>query len=227
MANRELKSWQQALPKAGVILILGHRGTGKSALGWWLAECFHKKKRLILALGASREAKRLLPKWVGYVKDVQTLSRKQGAVIVVDEAAFSVMARRSQSDQNIMWSKMVAVSRHKDHLLIFITQHNRQLDVNLVGDADLVIFKRPSLLHIRFSRPELRPDVEDAYNQLLAKGRQAARWSVVKDFSLGRTGMLRNQLPKFWTGKLSKSFALIELENGKQKSKGEKRRRKV
>lgn len=219
----KIRSWEQALPKSGVVVIVGHRGMGKSGLAWWLAEQTHKAKRQVIAFGAPKVAKKLLPKWVEHVAEIQKLARRRGALVIIDEAAFRVMARRHQAQENILWAKMVAISRHKEHLLLFVTQTTRQIDISLMGDADLVVFKKPSLLHIRFSRPEFRTDVEEAYQVLSAKGKGAKSWSMVKDFSNGKTGMLKNTLPSFWSDELSRSFALVELENGepaKKKKRG-------
>ena len=40
--RRKAKMTWRKIPTQGVILIQGHRGEGKSALGWWLAQEMHK-----------------------------------------------------------------------------------------------------------------------------------------------------------------------------------------
>lgn len=52
--NISFLSWSKILSKkdGGVIVITGHRGQGKSALGWWLAQKINKEqKKNIVAVG--------------------------------------------------------------------------------------------------------------------------------------------------------------------------------
>lgn len=206
-----IRSWG-VLPKSGVLIFLGHRGKGKSALAWWLAERYHTAGRSIVAYAFSAAARAALPKWVKYCKTLAELGRVAPAVVVVDEAALKVNARRSQSADNVEWTRLVAIARHKGHLLMFIGQHARQIDVSLVTDADMVLMKEPSLLHLRFARPELRPELEQAWDMFQkAKGDKRKKTFVVS-YHTGATGFLNNSLPTFWSEKLSKAFAAVELQ---------------
>lgn len=210
-----ITSWA-ALPKSGLVLCFGHRRMGKSALSWYLAETLHTKGRDVVGFDFSLHTRKLLPTWVKHVSNLEALSKLRGAVVVVDEGAFKANARRHESDENIMWGKMVAISGQKEHLVLFICQHSRQLDVNLVGDADWVLMKRPSLLHIRFARPEIRPELEQAREKFdQAKGDKRA-WSFVVDYHEGKTGFLKNKLPTFWSEELSKAFADVIIGQGKE-----------
>ena len=215
---KRIASWS-CLPKTGVVLVFGHRGEGKSALAWWLADEAHKQGRQVAAFALSDQAKTALPKWVRHVETHQEVAKLKPCLVVADEAAFKVHARRAQSEANVEWTRLVAISRHKGHLLLFVGQHARQLDVGLVADADLVVMKRPSLLHLRFARPELRPELEMAYERF-AKARGDKRaWSFVVDYHTGRVGFLRNGLPRFWSDKLSKAFAVVELAPERKETK--------
>ena len=56
-------TWRR-IPKEGVLVITGHRGEGKSALAWWLAQDIQLRtspKKKIVALGIPDEAKKALP----------------------------------------------------------------------------------------------------------------------------------------------------------------------
>jgi len=214
----KIKTWAQAIPKEGVVVILGHRGEGKSALAWYLAEKAHKRSRTVVSLGTPARSKRHFPDWVKHLRDYNLLQRYRGLMVIVDEAAFQVSARRHQSPDNVAWTRLVAVCRHSHHLLLFIVQSNRSLDVGLVAEADLVCFKKPSLLHIRFSRPELREDVEEAY-RALGKQKKTKAWTFVKEYRNGATGLLRNRLADWWSPAASEAFALVSLENGSKDPK--------
>lgn len=198
--------------------MLGHRGKGKSALAWWLANKLHSKGKGVICLGMPRRSRRYFPKWVNYLSDYRKLQTCREQLIVVDEAAFQVSARSHQSSENIAWLRLVAVCRHSQHLLFFIVQSNRSLDVGLVSEADLVCFKQPSILHKRFSRPELREDVEQAYEELIK--RKGKTWTFVKEYLNGGVGMLRSHLPPWWSEAASEAFTLVQLEEHTQDRKG-------
>ena len=194
-------------------MIFGQRGEGKSALAWKLAEDAHNKGGNVIAYQTPKKTRQLLPKWVKCVDELKTLSNQNKTCIIVDEAALKAAARRHQSLENRLWGTLAAISRQNDHLLIFVAQHTRQVDINIVGDADIIIFKRPSLLHVRFSRPEFRADVLAARNAILSKGKHSNKWSVVRDFNEGRQGIISNGLPSFWSEELSKSFQQSNIED--------------
>ena len=219
--------WQEFYAPAGIFVILGRRGRGKSCLAWFLAEEFHKLGRPVVSFATPRQAKKLLPDWVKHMDKLEKLAKqKAGSVVVVDEASFKVAARRHATADNLIWGQMTAISRHKQLLVIFIAQHTRQIDINLIGDSDLTLFKEPSELHIRFARPELRPDVEQARRVIRAcRSGKPHEWTWIKDYGEDREGLLQNPPPSFWSEDLSRSFALVDLEafptsSGKAKSNG-------
>ena len=207
--GKRITSWT-VLPQSGVILVFGHRGGGKSALAWQLAEQAHKSEKPVLCLGMSTRVRRRFPSWVRHLADYAALQRHRGAFVIVDEAAFQASARRHQSPENIAWTRLVAICRHSRHLLLFVAQSSRALDVGIVSEADWVCFKKPSILHIRFSRPEFRPDVEEAYRCLIAKRSKA--WTFIKEYGDGAVGLLRNPVPSWWSEEASEAFALVPLE---------------
>lgn len=224
--RKQVKNWAY-LPPTGLVLITGFRGEGKSALAWYLAEEHQRGEGQVAAFDFTPQARKLLPSWVKHVNDVRGVSRLQPSLLIVDEGALKVHARRHQSSDNIEWTQLLAVARHKQHLVILITQHNRQVDVGLVADADWVIMKRPSELHLRFARPELRPELDEAFQGFKNERNHRLHpqeWSYVVDYHLGYRGWLKNPLPTFWSDSLSRSFAAVELAAAEIKVKVKKQR---
>lgn len=207
--GKPITSWSQALPKAGVIVILGHRGTGKSALAWRLLEQLHKGRKLKAAVvGLPKSRRRLVPNWVEHHEGIARLPEK--AIILLDEAALRFSARRSQADINLAMAGLVALSRQRGQVILFVTHTARMLDVELIFESDLVIYKLPSAAHVKFERRETAEFTGRARERLLAQKRPTC-WSYVLNFHQGREGLLRNPLPSFWSELLSNAWAGLDV----------------
>jgi len=209
-------TWRR-IPRDGVIVITGHRGEGKSALAWWLAQDIQlrtKPKKKIVALGMPDEAKKALPRrGVGHVNTVEEVADLKPSIVILDEAAFIANSRRSQSTQNVMWLQLIAICRHKGHLLIFINQHNRQLDIQILADADYVIMKRPTVLHLRSCRAEFQPELKQAFEQFNTMRGNTKKKAFVVDYHSGKAAMLIARMPQWWNDKVSKAYGSISLNN--------------
>ena len=205
-------SWR-TMPSTGVLIITGHRGEGKSALAWWLAEQLRSQyRKKIATFGIPDEAKKALPKRITHVDTVEQIVDMKPSIVVVDEASIVANARSAMKTANLLWLKLIAVCRHKGHLLIFINQHNRQLDVQIMMDADFILMKRPTLLHLKFCRPEFREELQQAYelfNDMTALGSKKKVYVV--DFHTGNKKMLTASMPKWWNDKVSKSYSAVSL----------------
>lgn len=204
-----LTSWDKALPNPGVIIVLGHRGTGKSALGFWLLEKLHNRKKLkAVVVGMPRSKRKLVPAWVSHTEDINRLPEK--AVVLLDEAALRFSARRSQTDTNLAVSGLVALSRQRKQVIILVCHTARMLDVELVFDSDLVVYKLPSVAHVKFERKETAEYTLKAREALL-KVKNPKAWAYVIDFHQGREGLLRNRLAHFWSDSLSNVWAGLDV----------------
>ena len=207
-------TWRR-IPKEGVLVITGHRGEGKSALAWWLAQDIQsrtKPRKRVVALGTPDEAKKALPKrGVAHVKTVEEVADLKPSIVILDEAAFLANSRRSQSTQNVMWLQLIAICRHKGHLLIFINQHNRQLDIQILADADYVIMKRPTVLHLRSCRAEFEPELKDAFAKFNKMKGNTKKKAYVVDYHSGNATMLSARMPTWWNDRVSKAYGAISL----------------
>jgi len=202
------------MPSEGVLVITGHRGEGKSALAWWLAESLRTKyKKKISALGIPKEARKSMSKRVTHVDTVEQVANLKPHIVVVDEAAIVANARSAMKTANLIWLKLIAVCRHKGHLLIFVNQHNRQLDVQILMDADYVLMKRPTLLHLKFCRPEFKTELQQAYDLFvkMRRGVASKKKVFVVDYHTGQTKMLTSNMPKWWTAKISKAYSAVDI----------------
>ena len=203
-----------SIPKQGVLVLSGHRGQGKSALGWWLAQEQQKKSRKqIAAIGMPIEARDNFPKrgfgkgGINWVNSVEQVAQLKPSIVIADEAAFIANSRRAMSKQNQEWLKLIAICRHKDHLLVFISQHSRQVDIGILMEADLVLLKAPTQLHYKAARAEFKLEIKEAYDLFQEMRGDPRKKVFVVDFHYGRKTMLSAKMPTWWSEKISKSFS--------------------
>ena len=207
-------AWKH-LVKSGVLMLTGFRGEGKTALGWWMADTFRKLKGYpskVAVFDLPPAGVKALPSWartnLTTVSEVGDLDKPH--IVVVDEAAFSANARRAMSEENVNWMKLFAVARHKGHLLIFISQSSRQVDIQLIDQADWILMKKPSMLQVLLSRDVLKTKLEDAFLAINPK-RNSKEWVYVYDAKSDAGKLLPASMPKWWTDKVSKAYSTVSI----------------
>ena len=216
ISKRTKKTSWKKIPTQGLVIINGHRGEGKSALGWWIAqEMLKRTKKQVATFGLAMAARKLFPKrgfgrgGINHVTTVDKVNRMKPSIIIVDEAAFIAGSRDAMSSTNKEWLKLIAICRHKDHLLIFIHQQSRQLDVQIMMDADLVLMKRPTQLHIREARPSFAPEIQEAYDLFNRMRGDTKKKVYVVDYHYGAKAMLPAYMPTWWNSKVSKAYSSV------------------
>ena len=196
--------WHQLVPHPSAVLILGKRGSGKSALAHRLLELFRFRADAY-AVGLPEKAADLLPKWIGTVDSLKDLPL--GSTAVVDEAHLRYNSRDGHSNDSRSISEALNLCRQRGQTIIVISQEARQIDKNIASSADVIIFKEPAMLQVKFERRELRSIAEKAVSGFQSiKGSKQA-WSYVYSSGTDFAGMLENRLPSFWGDDLSRVFA--------------------
>ena len=189
-----------------VVVVLGHRGSGKTALICRLQELF-RDTAIPYGLGLPATARRLLPDYYGLADDPWTIG--PNAAIYIAEAHRIFHARTTQSAQGRAVSDLVNFSRHRRHTLFVDVQNPAHLDRNILSEADIIMVKQPGPLTPGFERPEFRPILDGArvaFASLAPSEAKKAVWVYAP--GQGLTGMLmKNQLPTFWSERLSRMFA--------------------
>lgn len=184
--------------KSTVGIIIGARGSGKSALGMRVLENAAAKGRKVCAMGFREET---LPHWI---KCVNEPDAPNGSFLLVDEGGITFNSRESLSDANKLLSKLLLVARHKDLSVLFISQNSANVDVNALRQADYLLLKKPSLLQAGFERKEISEIYEKARDGFK---KYAELKGVFYAYSDAFTGFAESVLPSFWTEKTSKAYA--------------------
>ena len=182
-----------------IAIILGARGTGKSALGMKLLENIHSvAKRKCYALGFKQED---LPTWITTVDDIAQI--ENNAAVLVDESGILFSSRSSMSTANKVLSELILVARHKDLSIFFISQNSSNIEVNTLRQADFLLLKPSSLLQMDFERKKIKEIYLGADKKFEEyKGNVGLTYIYSDDF----TGFVTNELPSFWSTSVSKAF---------------------
>jgi hypothetical protein len=123
----EVGNWLKLIHHPSVIVILGGRGKGKSALAYRLLE-YLRWTASPYVVGLPENARKLLPDWVGMAASLEDVPPK--AIVLVDEAYMPYHARSSMVADAKAMSQLVNLSRQRDQTLIFVSQEARQVDRN-------------------------------------------------------------------------------------------------
>ncbi len=198
--------------KSSIGIILGARGTGKSALGLKLLENYHyktlkelknkkitkKEIRKLFALGFENSN---LPYYIQKIKDPVFL--EENSIVLLDESGITFSSRKGFSDINKLMSELILISRHKNLSLIFITQNSSNLEVNILRQADYLMLKPSSLLQLDFERKKIKKiyeKIKEDYEKY--KHIKGITYIYSEEFE----GFIKNNLPSFWNENISKSF---------------------
>ena len=196
--------WRDVISPPALVLILGKRGSGKSALAYRLLELF-RYRLTPYVVGVTSQARRLLPDWIGIVPDLESLP--SDSIALVDEAYLPYHARRSMAEASTSMSQILNLSRQRNQTLIFVTQEARQIDRNIASSATVIAFKEIGMFQPEFDRPELRKMVAQASQAISSVTSNKRKWSYVYSPDGDHLGLLENELASFWKNGLSKLFA--------------------
>jgi hypothetical protein len=192
--------------KSTIGLVLGARGSGKSALGIRLLEnVAAKKTRPVYAMGFEQSA---LPSWISCIQELGSLPN--GAFVLVDEGGIEFSSRQSMSNANKLLSSLILVSRHKDISVLFISQNSANLEINAIRQSDYLLLRKPSLLQMDFERKkigEIYGRIASGFEKLPENGAYST-YIYSDEFE----GFAANKLPSFWSQKASKSFSAFKAE---------------
>jgi len=156
--------WEDILVEPFVALILGQRGSGKTALGHRLMEVFGENtNRQAYILGFPEHLEDELPDWIEVLPpDTGRDEWPEDSLVLIHEAHQLLHARRSQNSENLEIDELVTISRHRNSCIVFETQQSQRLDRNSVTAVDAIIFREPALLQAEFERSAMKKIVRDA-----------------------------------------------------------------
>ena len=196
--------WLKRIIHPSLVLILGKRGSGKSALAYYLIE-IHRYGLKPYVVGIPQSKQHLLPEWVGVASSLEEVPF--GAIVIVDEAYLLYHARGSTTQESKEMAKIINLSRQKGQTIIFVTQESRSIDKNIASSANVIIFKEPGILQSEFERPELNHLAKKASEAFASINGNKQQWSYLYAPDTNYSGLINNELPSFWKPELGRMFA--------------------
>jgi hypothetical protein len=193
--------WEEKISKAEskIGIILGARGTGKSALGIkFLENVYSKNKTKMYALGFLKDE---MPSWIMVADNIKDI--ENDAFVLIDEGGILFNSRDSMSDANKFMGELILVARHKNLNILFISQNSANLDVNILRQADYLMLKPSSLLQLDFERKKIKEIYVDTKADF---EKYKDNRGITYIYSELFRGFVTNKLPTFWNTKISKSF---------------------
>jgi len=203
-----------------VSLILGRRGSGKTAFGYKVLEEARSHNLTPYVMGLPENKWHLLPNYIRPIESPAEIG--DDSAVLMDESYQYMFAREHSTSFNKMMAKLLGIVRQKNQLFMFATHLARKLDVSAVYDSDNIVFREPSFLHSRMERREIRSLIEDA-SKFFGEVSDPVKFAYV--ITSKGTREVDVDLPSFWSEELSRAFADIELlEEGKEEKEGLKER---
>ncbi len=185
--------------KSKIGIILGARGTGKTAIGIKILEnIYARSKTKLYAMGFKKED---MPEWIETVESIEQI--KNNATVLIDEGGVLFSSRNAMTKPNKILSQLILVARHKNLNILFISQNSSNLDVNILRQADHLIMKPTSLLQEDFERKKIRDVYEEARSDFKKYENQKGLTYIYSELF---RGFVANPLPSFWSTNISKSF---------------------
>jgi hypothetical protein len=200
-----LGEFTRVFERSTIGIILGARGTGKTALGLRILENIaHLRPCVAMGFEASS-----LPRWIEPITSIDAVPNT--SCVLIDEGGVLFGSRSSMSEANKLLSELILISRHKDLAIVFISQNSSNLEVNVLRQADYLLLKPASLLQLDFERKI----IEKVYCSA-KKGfeKHKATTGLVYVYSDAFRGFARNSIPSFWGDDLSKQFKKRDASQG-------------
>ncbi len=203
--------WLAILKHPSHCLILGSSGSGKSATAHYLAEVLSRAIGVpIYAYGVDPRRESLYPPRMHHVRGDGPMP--ENAILLVDEAAMQVPARRSTRAENVALGQLAYSARHKNLTLIAVTQAGAELDKIIVDSAEVIVVKKPRRRQAETDRRSLRSLLKEAERAFAAldPSEDPRGWAYVEHAGGGE--MIRTGRASWWTEDLSHGQADFVLD---------------
>jgi len=209
--------------KSKIIYIVGGRGMGKTCTAFWLVEEIHKINERFPIYVVGEGVLRTYPKWVRYSDRIEDVPN--GSFIILDEASIRYSAREFFKEANIRLGKILAIARHKEMSVVFITQHIGLIDINITRLRDMVLWKKMNdyTFGERSDRGK-QGKAQQFWNKVRMNMAPREKDEVLFEYPAERRFIhFQHEPPAFWTEQMSTVFKRYKFDEIKEEKKTKKK----
>jgi len=205
--------WHDIVRPSTVCLILGRKGEGKSALGYFLMEEMSKHNSLLpVVINLPREKQPLLPESfvIRSQRDIPSIS---DAIVLIDEGTTMIPAGQRELEELI--KGYVALSRQRNQIILLVFHASSDVGSRILRGMDAILIKEPSMRQIQHGAKDswwkaLLTEAKERFESLRELGANTKQYTFVDSEVPEFRGILPNPLPSFWTDALSKAWANVD-----------------
>lgn len=210
--------------KSKIVFIIGARGSGKTATSFLFAELVHYEISRPIFYVSKNVDKKYLPSWIKVCDSLNDIPK--GSFGIIDESAIQFNSRRSMEKDNKLLGEELAIARHRDLFLIFITQHLAMTDANVDRLKDLVIWKQSNDYTFGVRNKGTREG--KFYDKIRNMMSPRSKEECLFEYPAHRRFIhFSHGLPECWTEELSKTWRDVKLNERKEKEITEPKQQQV
>lgn len=209
-------SWEQILSPSKVAVILGNKGSGKSALAYFLLQYLSRTYTLLpIVVNLPHEKRSLIPEnWV--IKSLKEIQHTENACVLIDEATTRIPAGSVLEN---MIKGFSSLARQRSQIIIFIFHASSDVGSRILRGIDVVLLKEPSKRQIEFGSKDnwMRALLEEAKGEFRAikdASGDPREFTYIDCDDPEFAGIMRNPLCSFWTEDLSKAWSGVDTIGG-------------
>ncbi len=207
--------WLDSFEGGKIIVLLGRRGSGKSALAGKIGEYNYAVNNMhIYWIGLPEQARILLPSWINITDSIEKCP--MGSFIIVDEAGLQYMSLNFNTDRNKLLRSMLQICRHRHCSLVFAVQSSRDMDNSIIRQCDTIIFKEPGFHQPDSERQDVQKRAKQAakvFKDIPREKRREAAFVFDDEFQ----ELITSTVPSFWSEELSHIYAHLDFTAIEQK----------
>lgn len=211
----EKSQWYQIIRPTTVNIILGKKGTGKSALGYFLLENAGKHYDLLpVVVNLPPGKQTLLPESFG-IRGLEGVKRVEDSIVLIDEGTTMLPAGQARLEE--MVKGFQALSRQRNQIIILIFHASSDVGSRILRGVDAVLLKEPSKRQIQHGSKDswwhdLLLEAKGKFKTVADMGEDTRKYTYVDSEEPEFRGLLVNPLCSFWSEELSCAWAGTDIE---------------
>jgi hypothetical protein len=205
----EQQSWLEIIKPPKVIIILGYVGKGKSGLAYYLAEMLIKENDLLgVVVNLPLNRASLLPNNF-VVKQLEEVEHCENSVVIIDEGTTKLPAGNKMEELIKGYSSLC---RQRNQVIILVFHSSRDAGSRILRGIGPIMIKEPSRRQIQFGSKDswmkgLLETAKEKFKTIKEMGNDVREFVFVDCEEPEYQGIMKNELPSFWSEDLSKAWA--------------------